>query len=171
MIEIAPCTSADLGVVADLWNVQRQNPDSCWSTAPAVNAVKIERLRASGETFVVARDSGTPVGFGMWSAAEDPPEVTAVAAADDGVYYRLLLDFCQWASALGATTGYAELDARATIERARMDALEVIAYTPIAYEPLAEGQDASQRVPVLWRASCDLASLIARLTVVLEGLS
>ncbi len=95
----------------------------------------------------------------------------ALAADDEEVYYRLMAEYCQWGTASNRPTGFAELGTAATTERARMDALGVITYTAIGFEPLLPGQAADQRVPQLLRAECDLTLLTAAVGSRLEDLS
>ena len=95
----------------------------------------------------------------------------AIAGDDQQVYYRLMQAYCQWALAGGAGVGFAEIESRSTTEKLRMDALGVIAYAPIGFEPVPPGQSADDRTPKLLRAECALAVLTSRLTQVLEELS
>jgi hypothetical protein len=104
-------------------------------------------------------------GFG---AARRHARLFALAGDTDTVYYRLLLAYCDWALALGAERGNAEIGTAATTERGRMNALGVISYVPIGYAPLAPGQSPAQRVPTLLRAECDLAVLRSAVTQILE---
>jgi phytoene dehydrogenase-like protein len=99
------------------------------------------------------------------------PRLAALQADDEPVYYRLMAAFCDWAIALGAARGYAELGTAPTVERTRMDALAVIEYTPIGFEPLLPGQDPAERLPRVLRAECDLAVLRGALAARLEVLA
>jgi hypothetical protein len=169
MMDFVVCTSQHSASVAALWNAKTLDAASCWHGAPPVDAAYVDGLLAASLTLMLALDSGTPLGFGIWCGPADLPRLVALAADSDDVYYRLLDRFATWAQAGGATRGFAEIDARPTSERARMNALGVITYLPIGYEPLTEGQIAEERTAVLFRAEADLAALQTRLAEVLEG--
>jgi hypothetical protein len=78
--------------------------------------------------------------------------------------------YCEHGIAHGAQCGYAEIGTTPTTEKLLMDALGVIEYTPIGFEPIAPGEDTSERVAKLLRAECDLTTLAARIAQVLEDL-
>lgn len=169
MLTISECTPADYADVAALWNAQTVNAGSCWYQATTIEASFVPALLATSYAIAVARQDGTAVGFGLWSPLEDPPRLIALAAADEAVYYRLMDAYCVWALGRGATAGRAQVDNRATIERARMDALGAISYTPIGYEPLSPAADPETRVPMLFEASSDLQTLRGAISAQLEN--
>ena len=163
MITITPATSADCAAVAQLWNAKTLDAGSCWYQAAAVDAPYVAGLLAAGYAIRVARVDGAPAGFGFWCGPAASPRLIALAADLEGVYYRLMAEFCAWGVGLGAARGFAEIGTRPTTEKARMDALEVITYTAIGYEPMAAEGPAGERVPKLLRAECDLSVLSRRL--------
>ena len=126
MITIVPCTSSDCAAVTDLWNAKRLDPQSCWYQADTVDEAYVNGLLSAGIEISIAKQDGSPVGFGVWCGTASAPKLVAVAADDDEIYYRLLGEFCDWGIALGAQGGYAEIGTAATTERGRMDALGVI---------------------------------------------
>jgi hypothetical protein len=169
MPSVRSVTLVDAPVVAVLWNHKTLDTQSCWYQAARVDAATVGGLLTAGYSLVLAHDGDTPLGFGLWCGPMPAPRLVALAADTDAVYYRLMAAFAAWGLAGGATTGYAQVDARSTTERARMDALGVITYRAIGYEALVEGADPAQRVPKLFRAECSLAVLGQRLAEILEG--
>ncbi len=171
MISIAPATLDDSNSIVALWNAKRLDASSCWYTAEAIDESYISQLLAAGMYLALARVDGVPTGFGLWCASGGDARLVALAADDPAVYYRLMAEYCTWGLAAEFTSGFAELGTTATTERARMDALEVIQYVTIGFEPLLPGQTAEQRVPRLLRAECELTVLAQAVASVLEGLS
>jgi len=169
MITISVCTSTDCDTLAGLWNAKTLDEQSCWYQAPTVSSSYLAMLMSSGFVFQLASDDSTAVGFGLWRGPADAPNLTALAADDDDVYYRLMAAFCAWAVAGGATTGWAEIGAASTTEKSRMDALGVIDYTPSGYVPLAPDGDPNERVVAEYRATADLSALAGKLAEVLGG--
>lgn len=159
MITISPCISSDHAAVADLWNAKTLDAASCWFQTAAVEPQFVSGLLAAGYAISVARESDVAVGFGVWYGPVELPRLIALAADAEQVYYRLMAAFCEWGIAGGATRGFAEIGTGPTTEKARMDALGVIAYSPIGFEALAPDQQPGDRVPRLLRAECDLALL------------
>ena len=170
MLTVTDCAPADYADVAALWNAQTSTANSCWYQATTIEASLVPALLATSYAIAVAREDGVAVGFGMWSPLEDPPRLIALAAADEAVYYRLMDAYCVWAQGRGASSGRAQVDNRATIERARMDALGSIIYAAIGYEPLPPGGEPQTRVPTLFEASSDLQALRAAIAAQLENL-
>lgn len=168
MIDIQPCQLADAAAIVALWNARRLDQSSCWRQADPIDAAYVEQLLALGMTIVIARAEGTPVGFGLWCASGETAWLVALAADEADVYYRLMAGFCQWGLESQRVRGFAELGAAPTTERERMDALGVIQYATIGYEPLEPGQPADQRTPRLLRAECELVVLDAALAVLRE---
>lgn len=168
MITIAPCTPSDCSTVAALWNAKRLDSASCWFQADAVDEAYVQQLLAAGFQISIALWDESPIGFGLWCAPGGAARLVALAADEDVIYYRLMGEFCDWGVALGADSGFAEINTERTTERARMDALGVIEVTPIGFEPLLPSEDPSQRVPRRLRAECDLAVLKAAVTAILE---
>lgn len=169
MITITPVTSADCTAVAQLWNAKTLDAASCWYQAPAIDVEYVESLLAVGYTIRIARVDGAPAGFGFWCGPAASPRLIALAADLEEVYYQLLAEFCAWGIGIGAARGSAEIGTRPTTEKARMDALEVITYAPIGYEPVAGEEPPGERVPKLLRAECDLSLLSQRLGELLGG--
>lgn len=161
MITIVACISSDSTTIAALWNAKTLDAASCWYQAGAADAAYVSGLLAEGYTIVLAKDGATPVGFGLWCGPTELPCLVALAADDRAVYYRLMAAYCENGIALGAVRGYAEIGTAPTAEKSLMDALGVIEYTPIGFEPVAPGEDTSERVAKLLRAECDLATLAA----------
>ena len=159
MITTRLCTSSDYASVATLWNARRLDPNSCWSIAEATDDAYVGLLAVMGTTIYLALDDETPVGFGLWFGRADAFQLVGFVADDDAVYYRLMVAYCDAGLALGATSGFGDLGMAMTAERARMDALAVITFEPIGFEPLAPGGDPANRVPRVLRAECDLAVL------------
>jgi hypothetical protein len=123
---------------------------------------------ASGYAISLARESGVAVGFGVWCGPVELPRLIALAADAEEAYYRLMAAYCAWCVVGGATRGFAEIGTAPTTEKARMDALGVIEYSPIGFEPLAPDQQPADRVPRLLRAECDLALLGQAIDEILE---
>jgi hypothetical protein len=168
MTTLLTATTAHSATIASLWNAKRLDANSCWQSAAEVDAAYIDQLLASGMSLVLAKQGEVPIGFGLWCASGGQAWLVALAADDEQVYYRLLAAFCEWGLAAPFTDAFAELGTAATTERARMDALEVIAYTTIGFEPLEAGQSPEERVPRLLRADCSLSVLSAALASKLE---
>ena len=95
----------------------------------------------------IAREDASVVGFGLWCSAGGEAWLVALAAQDELVYYRLMAFYCTWAVGQSLAYGFAELGVSATTERARMDALGVIAYEPIGFDPVPAGEIGAERVP------------------------
>jgi hypothetical protein len=169
MITITPCTTSDCAAVAQLWNLKTLDATSCWFEAGNVDAAYVGNLLSDGYSVVLARVDATPAGFGMWCGPPELPRLVALAADDADVYYHLMAAFCDEGRSWGAQRGFAEIGTAPTSEKARMDALEVIEYTAIGFEPLAPDEPTSERVPKLLRAECDLATLDGRLIEILGG--
>jgi hypothetical protein len=165
MIDIQPCQVEDAATVVALWNAKRLDQDSCWRQADPIAPAYVEQLLALGMTIVLARVDDTPVGFGLWCALGEEAWLVALAADDADVYYELMAAYCQWGLVSGRVRGFAELGPAITTERQRMDALGVIRYTTIGFEPLEPGQSAADRIPRLLRAECELVVLDAALAV------
>jgi len=168
MIALRTCIAADSPVLAALWNVKTLDEQSCWYQAAQVTAAYITGLMSAGYTLVIAEDNQQPLGFGVWCGPLELPRLVALAADDTQVYYHLMLVYCNWAIAAGAVRGFAEIDARPTSERARMDALEIITYRPVGFEPLPAGASSEDRVARLFWAECELSILQQRLVAELE---
>jgi len=168
MITITPCTISDCGIVAQLWNAKRLDAASCWYEADAVDEAYVYQLLSAGVQISIASEASSHVGFGLWYGSAVVARLVALAADEDEVYYRLLSEFCDWGIVLGAQIGCAEIGTALTTERGRMDALGVVQIVPIGFEPLAPGQDPSDRVPKLLRAECDLQVLKDAVTQILE---
>lgn len=171
MITISPCTSSDHAAVADLWNAKTLDAASCWFQAATVEPQFVSGLLATGYAISVARESGVAVGFGVWCGPVELPRLIALAADAEEAYYRLMAAYCAWGVAGGATRGFAEIGTRPTTEKARMDALGVIEYSPIGFEPLAPDEQPADRVPRLLRAECDLALLGQAIDEILETIA
>jgi hypothetical protein len=171
MISIAPATLDDSASIVALWNAKRLDAASCWHTADAIDESYVSQLLAAGMQLAMARMDGVPSGFGLWCASSGSARLVALAADDPAVYYHLMGAYCAWGAAAEFTAGFAELGAAITTERTRMDALDVIQYVTIGFEPLPPGQSAEQRVPRLLRAECELTVLAQAVASVLEGLS
>jgi len=171
MLTIIPCTAFEYTAVAALWNAKLQDPQSCWFDGEPNDAAGIAQLMAGGCELSVALEDLTPVGFGLWWPTSELPRLGALAATSDVVYYRLLAAYCDWGLSLGATRGYAELGVRQTTERHQMDALGVIEYTAIGFEPVAPDAEPAERVPLLLRAECDLLVLKQAIAAQVENLS
>jgi hypothetical protein len=169
MITIVAGTGAHGAAVAELWNARRLDTASCWYGADAIDETYAGELLAVGFELRIALEDALPVGFGFWCGPVAMPRLVAVCAAADEVYYRLLAAFCEWATALGAEAAYAEIGTAPTTERERMDALGVIAYVPIGFEPLVPGQNPAERVPTVLRAECHLEVLRQAVAAVLES--
>jgi hypothetical protein len=169
MITILTGTPDDGATVAALWNAKRLDAASCWYQADAVDAAYAGQLIAAGFEMALAIENGVAVGFGFWCGPVEMPRLVALAADADEVYYRMLDAFCDWALLEGGQTAYAEISTAATTERSRMDALGVINYTPIGFEPLLPGQDPAQRVPRVLRAECELTVLKQAVAQMLEA--
>ena len=159
MISIVYATLADSAAIVELWNTKRLDQSSCWATAGAVDVAYVEQLFAAGMTVALARDSGVPSGFGLWCPSGDEARLVALAADTEQVYYQLMAKFCEWGLDAQLSAGFAELGTANTTERQRMDALSVISYRTIGYEPLVPGQPPDSRLPRLLRAECQLALL------------
>lgn len=168
MITIVPGTSSDGAAMAELWNARRLDAASCWYGAEVIDETYAGQLLEAGFAMTLAVENGSPVGFGFWCGPAAMPRLVAVGAAQDEIYYRLLAAFCDWGIALGAETGYAEIAAAPTTERGRMDALGVIAYVPIGFEPLLPGQNPAERVATVLRAACNLQVLKQAVIAILE---
>jgi hypothetical protein len=168
MIFLLTATSEHSPTIASLWNAKRLDASSCWQSAATADADYIDQLLASGMSLALARQGEVSVGFGLWCAAGGEAWLVALAADDEQVYYRLLAAFCEWGQTAGFSAAFAELGTAATTERARMDALGVIAYTTIGFEPLEAGQPAEERVPRLLRAECSLTVLSSAVAQKLE---
>ena len=106
MITIVPCSNADCDVVAGLWNAKRLDSASCWYGADTVDEAYVNQLLSGGFAISIASEAGSSVGFGLWCGPPGEARLAALAADDDEVYYRLLLEFCDWGIALGAQRGY-----------------------------------------------------------------
>ncbi len=169
MLTITACEPQDCSAVAALWNAHRLDSSSCWSSADEVDDLYIAQLLVSGVSIYLAREGDAAVGFGLWCVAGEEAWLVALAAADELVYYRLMAFYCVWAAEHSLTHGFAELGVAATTERARMDALGVIAYETIGFEPLPADVQDSERVPRILRASCKLDVLLAALSARLGG--
>jgi hypothetical protein len=168
MIAIVSCSSSDCADIALLWNAKRQDAASCWAQAQSVDETYVAQLMLAGFAFALALVDGVPAGFGLWHGSGEPARLVALAADDDEVYYRLMDAFCDWGLASDATSAVSEISAAETTERGWVDALGVIELAPIGFAPLALGQDPSQRVPVLLRATCNLQVLQSAVTAILE---
>jgi hypothetical protein len=171
MITISPCETSDCAAVAILWNAKVLDPESCWFQAATVDASYVGNLLSDGQTIAIARSAGVEVGFGFWCGPPEFPRLVALAADDPQVYYRLMAEFCAWGMAAGATRGFAEIGTRATTEKARMDALGVIEYSTIGFEPIAPDAPPEARVARLLRAECNLSLLSQRLGEILGAMS
>lgn len=171
MISISYASLADSATIVELWNAKRLDASSCWADAEAVDGPYVEQLFAAGMTIALAWQDGVPGGFGLWCPFGNEARLVALAADTDEVYYRLMAEYCQWGIAAELPAGFAELGTASTTERERMDALGVISYRAIGYEPLLPGQPPESRVARLERAECPLALLAQALTSVLEGQS
>lgn len=169
MITISPCTGSDHAAVADLWNAKTLDATSCWYQSATVEPQFVSGLLASGYAISVSRDGGVAIGFGVWCGPVELPRLIAIAADAEEAYYRLMAAFCEWGVAGGATRGFAEIGTGPTTEKARMDALGVIEYSPIGFEPLAPNGQPADRVPTLLRAECHLALLRQAVDTMLEG--
>ncbi len=169
MLTITACEPTDCPIVAAIWNARRLDSSSCWSTADEVDENYIAQLLTSGLSIYIAREDSTAVGFGLWCTAGGEAWLVALAAQDDLLYYRLMAFYCTWATSQSLTHGFAELGVTATTERMRMDALGVIAYEPIGFEPVPAGESGAERVPRVLRASCEIDVLLAALAVQLGG--
>jgi hypothetical protein len=159
---------SDCDTVADLWNAKRLDSASCWFEADAVDEAYVSQLLSAGVAISIAREDESPVGFGLWFGSSGAARLVALAADEDEIYYRLLLEFCDWGIALEAPSAYAEIGTAMTTERGRMDALGVIQLVAIGFEPLEAGQDPANRVPKLLRAECDPQVLKDAVTQILE---
>lgn len=171
MLTITACEPQDCSAVAALWNARRLDSSSCWSTADEVDENYIAQLLAGGLSIYVAHQESTSVGFGLWCNASGEAWLVALAAQDETVYYRLMAFYCTWAVGQSLTHGFAELGVATTTERTRMDALGVIAYQPIGFDPVPAGESSAERVPRVLRASCELDVLLAALAVRLGGVA
>jgi hypothetical protein len=171
MITISLCTSAEHAAVADLWNSKTLDSASCWFQTATVDPQFVGGLLATGYAVFVARENSVVVGFGMWCGPAEFPRLIALAADAQEVYYRLMRAFCAESIAGGATRGFAEIGTEPTAEKARMDALGVIEYRPIGFEPLAADAQPEDRVPLLLRAECDLAVLSQAVDQLLETIA
>ena len=162
MLTITECAAADYADVAALWNAQTSNAGSCWYQATTIEASFVPALLATSYAIAVAREDGVAVGFGMWSPLEDLATIDRAGRGGRGGL--LLLDgrLLRLGPGARASSGRAQVDNRATIERARMDALGSIIYTAIGYEPLPPGGEPQTRVPTLFEASSDLQALSRR---------
>jgi hypothetical protein len=169
MLTITACESQDCQAVAAIWNARRLDASSCWNTADAVDETYIAQLLASGLSIFVAREGSAVVAFGVWCNSGGEAWLVALAAQDELVYYRLMSFYCTWAAEESLTHGFAELGVAATIERTRMDALGVIAYEPIGFDPVPAGESGADRVPRVLRASCEIDVLRAALAIRLGG--
>lgn len=169
MLTITACEPQDCSVVAAIWNARRLDSSSCWSTADEVDEPYVAQLLAGEISIFVARQDSTAVGFGLWCAAAGQAWLVALAAEDETVYYRLMAFYCEWAAGESLTQGFAELGVAQTTERTRMDALAVIAYEPIGFDPIPAGNPTAERVPSVLRASCQLDVLAAALALQLGG--
>ena len=72
---------------------------------------------------------------------------------------------------LDRVAGVKQTGTAPTTEKARMDALGVIEYSPIGFEPLAPDEQPSDRVPRLLRAECDFALLGQAIVEILETIA
>ena len=171
MISIVPATPSDSATIVALWNAKRLDAQSCWFGADAIDENYVAQLMATGMTVVLAQLDAVPAGFGLWYSVADEARMVALAADDPAVYYHLMSNFCIWGIAAQHTSGFAELGTAATTERSWMDALSVIQYVTIGYEPQPPDQTGQQRVPRLLRAECELLVLSSAVTQALEGLS
>jgi hypothetical protein len=169
MLTLRTCTGADAPAVAALWNVKTLDAQSCWYQAATIDANYVGGLLNSRYTLVLALEGETPLGFGLWCGPPELLRLVAVAADTDAVYFRLMAEFAARGLAAGAVSGFAEIDARLTTERARMDSLGVITYRPIGFEPLSGGAESGPRVPKLFWAECSLAVLSERLAEIFEA--
>jgi hypothetical protein len=168
MLTITNCTSADCAAVADFWNAKTSDQNSCWSGATTVDADRIAAMLANSNFVwnVVRDDAATLVGFVTWWTVESSVNVNlfALASSTDEAYYRLILALAQWGLAGGKEQLSATVSAAITPERTLWNDLGVVVWEPIGFEPLADGQDPSQRVPTTLRGNCDLASLESAVT-------
>jgi hypothetical protein len=170
-ITIHACETSDRAAVATLCNAKVLDSQSCWFQATTVDAAYVGNLLSDGQTIVIARSEGVDVGFGFWCGPPELPWLVALAADDAQVYYRLMAEFCSRGMAAGATRGFAEIGTRATTEKARMDALGVIEYSTIGFEPIAPNSPPEERLPTLLRAECNLSLLSQRLGEILDAMS
>jgi hypothetical protein len=171
MLTITACESQDVSDVAALWDARRLDNSSCWSTADEVDPDYIAQLLNGGMSIRIARDDSAAVGFGLWRIAAGQAWLVALAAQDETVYYRLMADYCAWAADQSLTNGFAELGVAVTTERTRMDALGVIEYEPIGFDPIPATDPTAERVPRMLRASCAVDVLSEALAVQLGGAS
>ncbi|MBI3837676.1 MAG: hypothetical protein HY288_07055 [Planctomycetia bacterium] len=169
MLTITNCTSADCAAVADLWNAKTQDENSCWSGTASVDADRIAEILANSNfVWNVARDDAAAlVGFAAWwsTATSSNVNLFALASSTDESYYRLISALAQWGLTGGKEILNATVSAVTTPERLLWNDLGVVVWEPIGFEPLAEGQDPSQRVPTTLHGSCALASLASAVTV------
>jgi hypothetical protein len=115
---------------------------------------------SGGFFFQLAESDGAAIGFSFWQVLNGLVWLNAFAGPTAEIYYRLARAFCAANLARGLTAGRAEIDVKQTNERGWLSALDAaLTYTPHGYEPLAAGQDKSQRVPKTLLVACDLAQL------------
>lgn len=135
-MSIRPLETRDRAAIVVGWNAKARDRDSCWSGASIADAGLLARLQEGCE-FAVSESLGAIDGFLFWR--KDSGEFIGVQAAHVGVYYALIVNWCDWLLARQIAVARCRVTARDTTpEWGWMSSLNrALSYRGCGYDPIS----------------------------------